>query len=396
MSAVGDKQFSMSQGVLYPLLIECSRVDPCPERLETYAAEISDWSGALDSAYAHGVFPLVAKTLKNVTAVPETVKQTLKTVNLEIARRNMQMSAELRNVIELLEAHDIQVLALKGPVLSQTIYGDITSRQYMDIDVLIPREQLYAAAEILLGHGYTSEHSIEFLKNRTLLKVAKDFSLFSPESRVHIEFHWQLFLPRQVKKSNIELFSGNNPTVDISGRAVMTLGDDENLIYLLLHGSKHMWERLEWIVDIDRIIRLRHNLIDWQHLNLLAEKMEIKVMYYLGLAITHKVFNTPMPASILQVIKGMEKVQIACEFIIGEMLKGGLLVENTKAFAFRNLYRMRLNKDNRWAIVRHYATTLFQLKDSDVYMVNLPRSLACLYQFTRIYRMAGFYLFGKS
>ena len=49
----------------------------------------------------------------------------------------MLMSAELIRIMKLLEKNDIKALAFKGPVLSQMVYGDITLRQYVDLDVLI-------------------------------------------------------------------------------------------------------------------------------------------------------------------------------------------------------------------------------------------------------------------
>lgn len=376
----------------YPLIIECCRFDSDSAKLENLSAMIEDWEGLLDSAYAHGVYPLIARSLKTINSVPEHIKIILKITNLDIARRNMTMTAELLRIMKLLEENGINALAIKGPVLSQIIYGDITTRQYADIDVLIAQDQIYDAGVILQDIGYTSEYPIKFLKNKTLLKVGKDFSIFNPAQNIHIEFHWQLFLQRQVKKSKINLFDPSNPMCYINGRNVRTLGEDENLIYLLLHGSKHMWERLEWIVDIDRLIRQRSDSIGWDRLMILAKDMEIEVMFYLGLAICHELFKTPLPSEMINKLGSMGKVSQAKAFILEGIIKNEILEEATKSTAFVNLFKIRLNKDSTSAVIRHYFTTLFQLKAFDVYMVNLPNQLSCLYHFIRIYRMFRFYV----
>ncbi len=380
---------------LYNLLIECCHHTPDTEKLERFAKSIDDWKGFLTSAYAHGVFPLVHKSLKTIAAVPDEIKVRLKSWNLDIVRRNMSMTSELLHVVKLLEENSVPVLAIKGPILSQIIYGDITQRQYADIDVLIPKHEIYRAGKLLSNAGYTSEHSIEFLKNDTLLKVAKDFSIFNPMQNIHIEFHWQLFLERQVKKSKITLFDPSNPRVQIHGQEIQTLGEDENLIYLLLHGSKHMWERLEWIVDIDRLLRQREGKIDWDRLNAIAHDMEIEVMFYLGLAMSHDLFDTPLESSIVAKMSEREKVLTAKSFIIDELMRDTIHTEQTKAVAFKNLYKMGLNKESALAVIRHYFASLFQLKDLDVYMVNLPNSVSFFYHFIRIYRMIRFYMLGQ-
>ena len=377
---------------LYDLLIECCRHEPSNVKLEEYAEKIINWNAFLESAYAHGVYPLVAKALKPISTVPESVKLILKSTNLDIARRNMMMTSELLRMMQLLEEHGIKALAIKGPVLSQIIHGDVTIRQYADIDVLISAEQIYHAAKVLIDHGYTSEYNIEFLNNKTLLDVAKDFSIFNVSQNIHIEFHWQLFLTRQIKKSQINLFSSSNPTCTINTQKIRTLGEDENLIYLLLHGSKHMWERLEWIVDINRLICAREGAIDWDQLCNLAKDMEIEVMFYLGLTISDELFQTPLPKYIYAKIESIPAVLMAKKVILEELYANGILIYATELTPFKNLFKMRLNKDSSTAVIRHYWKTLFGLKYFDVYMINLPNQLAFLYHFIRLYRLFKLYV----
>jgi len=64
-----------------------------------------------------------------------------------------------------------------------------------------------------------------------------------------------------------------------------------------MHGSKHIWERIEWIVDVDKLIRTS-NSIDWEEVYKLAHIANGKIMLELGLNLSSHLFQTPIPKEI--------------------------------------------------------------------------------------------------
>ena len=48
---------------------------------------------------------------------------------------------------------NIEVLPLKGPVLAEALYGDVTMRAYNDLDLLVRRENFHRAEVLLLDRG---------------------------------------------------------------------------------------------------------------------------------------------------------------------------------------------------------------------------------------------------
>lgn len=377
----------------YELLLACTQSERDDQKIEHCAREIEDWDDLLHLAYLHGIYPLVAKALKTITSVPEPVKITLKQKNTQIAQRNMVMSSELISVIQLLQENQIDILSFKGPILSLMAYGDITQRQYADIDILVPKDKIYKAVKILLNHGYSSEYSVEFLKNNKLLQVGKDFSIFNITNNIHIELHWQLFLPRQIKKSNISLFSHKNPIYYLNNYPIYTLEDNSHFIYLLLHGSNHMWERLEWIIDIDRFIKCKNDVIDWKYIDKVAKDMEIEMMFYLGLALVKKLFETELPEFIIDRISELKKLELVVNLIVYELSSSSILKEKTKSTPLRLLYTMRHNDKNLFKAFSRYLVTFFTLKYYDIYVINLPNYLSFLYYPIRLFRLLNFYLF---
>ena len=156
----------------------------------------------------------------------------------------MMMTTELLTVMKLLENNGINALAIKGPVLSQIIHGDSTIRQYADIDILIVQDDLWNAGQILTNNGFIFEHSLEFIKNKTLLRVAKDITFSNKNKTTYIEVHWRLFDGKLLAKSNLQLFRENPIRCMINKQSIPTLDNEANLLFLLLHGSKHLWEQI--------------------------------------------------------------------------------------------------------------------------------------------------------
>ena len=378
---------STNHQALYTLLIECCRHESDDHKLEYFAGQISDWAGFLESSYTHGVYPLVAKSLKSIHAVPEHIKSVLKITNLDIARRNMTMTAELLRIMKLLEENGISALAIKGPVLSQMIYGDITQRQFADLDILVQEKDLYRTVELLCDNGFVSEHSIKFLKNKELLQVLKDFSIMRPSQNISIEIHWKLFLQSQIKNDYLHYFYQNSNKVIINNYYIKTLDHNSLILYLILHGSKHMWERLEWIADVDRLARNKD--ADWDNILTSARRMKSEQLFNLGIVVCRELFSTPFPVRILENSEAMHSVLNPKSLILGDLfsnsiVKGDLVLHDEINYIFfEDIYK------SQWI----YKLILFyraftRLDPDDFYTINLPRYLAFFYRFIHLFHVA--------
>lgn len=364
---------SNNHQALYTLLIECCRHESDDHKLEYFAGQISDWAGLLESSYAHGVYPLLAKSLKYIHAVPEHIKSVLKITNLDIARRNMTMTAELLRIMKLLEDNGISALAIKGPVLSQMIYGDITQRQFSDLDILIDQDNLYRAVELLCSNGLVSEQSIKFLKNKMLLKVAQDFVITNEKRNVHIELHWRLFRGRLFKKTDMQIFRDSPYACIIQGQPIRTLDKEVQLLYLLLHGSKHMWERIEWVADIDRLVRSDEN-IDWEQIFTWAEIMEIAPMVYLGILVCNNLFQTSFSEQVIGRAQRYPNIQKAASVLIEKIYNDDIHRANDDMV---NFYLLGINNSKR--TLSKLFSRFYLPAARDVYHINLPYWLSPLY-----------------
>ncbi len=387
-------------------LIACCRVQPDPDEIHTHLLLITHHSSLITAAAQHGILPLVYKTMKTLhsslltpRALVPTVGRTphssleqllneLKANYQSIARRNMLMSAELIRIIQLLEKNSIEALAFKGPVLSQMAYGDITLRQYVDLDILVDEKDAFKAAEVMSQNGHTALLPLTILSNQTCLHTAKDFSLLSESGGVHTELHWRLF----EKKYNISLLScaaeGKCQSVKISGHSIKTLQNELLMVYLCLHGAKHAFERIEWICDIDRLVR--HTQIDWEEAVLLAQRSQATRAFYLAFSLSQHLLHTVLPEEIIRGTESdtiRELQRLTLKKMSEKRGERGGLEKNRETF----FYQAKLF-DRKRDMLRFWLSTFFRVSTTDCQTFILPEKLKFLYIILRPLRLAGTYL----
>ncbi len=385
-------------------LIACSQVAPSQNDIHFIFSYLNDEhlepNALIALSNQHGILPLVYKTLKKIieddlsssslNAQRSTLNaflSKLKTHYMIIAQRNMLMSAELIRIIQLLEKNNIEALAFKGPALSQMAYGDITLRQYSDLDILVDEGNAYRAGKLMLENRHTSVLPLSILSNKTCLHTAKDFSLMSESGAVHTELHWRLF----EKKYNISLLScaveNKCQTVKINGKIIRTLQNELLLVYLCLHGAKHAFERIEWICDIDRLIRSSE--INWEAAIAIAEQSHAKRSFYLGLSLAHHLFQTPLPSEIITYID-TDKIQTLEALTLKKLSEK----DNQRSDFQKNretfFYQVKLF-DNISDILRFYFSTFFKISTNDCQTFVLPENLKFLYIFLRPVRLISNY-----
>ena len=63
--------------------------------------------------------------------------------------------------------------------------------------------------------------------------------------RLIIELHWEVAPHLFASSVSAEQLWQNLVTIDLNGTQVKTLSADDLLFSLCVHGSRHLWERLE-------------------------------------------------------------------------------------------------------------------------------------------------------
>jgi len=312
-------------------------------------------------------------------SLPENTLALLKQLNLKTVMQNMKMTAELIRVMNLLKENGIQALAFKGPALSQLAYEDITLRQYGDLDILVKKMDASKAISLLTEDQYTPEIS---LKEKTTETFFACVNVIGMEKRIRIEIHWELLSRNYAIEWQEKDIWRATDTVIIKGEPIPVLAANTHLLYLIAHGSKHLFERLEWICDIERFIKANPGL-SWERLFEDARVLGIERMLLTSLYLCNRLLELTLPAKINDMVlndsMAAELGQSIIDLHYSEQLK-----EKRNDNRFKLLWRMR---DNHLDRLRFAYRALFTPKFDDFKYIELPRSLVFLYPVIRPIRL---------
>jgi hypothetical protein len=344
-----------------------------------------NWDTFLRLAESHRVYPLVYRTLSRLDKllVPEHVLYVLRQMCQENNLNALRITGEMIRIGGLLENHNICAVVLKGAPLSLRLYADIAARPYDDIDILVAADKLEQSIAILENEGYQKIYEYEsfdltprqqqiYLKHH---EHSSHFKYWNNKKKVLLEIHWKLS-----KHGNILPFpeEGNTKNIVVAGNTIVVLSDDEWLLYLVLHGAGHRWQRLLWLFDIKEFVQQEN--IDWVRLDLLSEKLGMKLFLHQALIMVNKVFGVILPpileAEITRNRTASRMAHLALQaYILGVDDKVG---SPGKYFSFLNsYYNLYMHRGLKNKL--NYVLKLFGPTTEDIKIVVLPDRLYALY-----------------
>ena len=245
-------------------------------------ASVADWDGLVDAALREGVGPLLAERLAagssagaagsgpsasessicatlqdpagspqaGVAAavgahVPAAVLERLAHVRRDAARRAVSHASVLGRVASSLAAGGIRFVALKGPALSQTLYGDLSLRTFADLDLLVLPADVRAARSRLLAGGFRDSSPWAEQALSRGLPPDGELCLQAPDGRPFVDLHWSIFGGFGGPGFPVGRVLAGARSADVLGRAVLVPGARDQLLLSVLHGSRHYWDTLE-------------------------------------------------------------------------------------------------------------------------------------------------------
>ncbi|MEA1954190.1 MAG: nucleotidyltransferase family protein [Campylobacterota bacterium] len=371
----------------FQFLIYCTKSDLTKKEIAYLHTSITDEnisiSHIIQLAYKHGIVPLVYKTIKqlfhtkNSSLNIDNFLLKLQSHYKTISQRNMLMSAELIYLIKLFAKHNIDALAFKGPTLAQMAYGDITLRQFGDLDILIKKEDIDKIDILFKKSGYQHLLPLTSVQTSVRLKYAKDLSFIHPSKGIHLEMHWAFLNQNYPIQMDLENFWLETQEVKLNGNTMLTFSNENLLVYLAIHGSKHLWERIIWLKDIDLFIQ--RNEINWGKLINKVSETGFEKMVYLALHLNVILFQTALPASIRNEIKKYPQVVQLSHFIFESWI--------TQKNSFQTTYMQTKLLPGLKAKFIYLRTRLLQPSLDEYLYINLPKGLQWGYFLIKPYRL---------
>lgn len=222
---------------------------------------------------------------------PDILKE-LKVFNKKKRQHALQQGATLFELKRLLGDSDIEFMVMKGLLLSQKLYGDIAFRSSLDIDILVQQKDTLKGHALLKKNGFV-QHSPALQLTQSNSDVFQKLSnqiAYNNNLGIQLELHWSLFKKkRTISHSPKEVWSHKIPTKILDQD--FTMLDDRLLFqYLYIHGARHQYLSLIWLLDFATLCKSLHpDELEWQVQ--FAKKNDTDRYLYLSLALTKKLFN---------------------------------------------------------------------------------------------------------
>ncbi len=227
-------------------------LDTCRELVET---EAIDWSEFERLVIEHRVVSIVYDTLIQIgvaDAIGSETWQRFSDLNRSLQLRQLSKVQELLEITRAFDAEKIRFLTLKGPAVSQFLYGEAAKRHCNDLDFVVLRSDFPKVPVVLNGLGY--ERGGEAFDRR--IEDGEAFEGLSHHEHYcrlgsQVEVHWRVSSLDFMYSDSIDVLYSRRNFVQIGGCSVPLLGEVDLIDYLTLHGTAHCWHRLKWLYDIE-------------------------------------------------------------------------------------------------------------------------------------------------
>jgi len=363
-------------------------------RIQALLNENFDWDYLLQIALHNRLHPLLYWKLKQLSCnyIPSKVMDKLRQLFHQNALLNMFFSRELIEILDLFEAHGIASLPYKGPLLTSSLYGNLGLRQFWDLDILVHKEDVLKAKDLLLSCGYRPERELSRKEELVFLETDCEYNFEKEDEDAHIEIHWHI-LPKAFSSGFDSSYLWERAiTVNFMNRPVLTLPPEETFLILCLHGGdKHQWSRLKWICDIARFMEIEKDM-DWVRIFEDASKlgMEQTVIFAIYLA------SSLLHAQIPEAYKDKHKNDPQSNALVG-LIQGRLFRENFGLPGFSEWLSYVKDLDDssirsesvyqKFKDVSLYIKTVMKPDFRDRYTLSLPSRLSFLSYFYRVWRL---------
>lgn len=216
-----------------------------------------DWDRIVELAVGHRVLPQLHQRLTRHShgELPRDVKSNVQKRTRFLLHRSLFLSAELIRIVTMLEGAGVNCLTFKGPSLAKVAYGDIASRTFNDIDLLVNEMDFAKAVGCLAELGYKSYENLD--RDQQLFQMrSKGEILFAHPDGGFVDLHTSLSRGTYAYQVSWSKLWDNRQIIDLEGAKLATFGAIDLCLYLAIHGAKHRWRQLNWIVDFARAIRI--------------------------------------------------------------------------------------------------------------------------------------------
>jgi hypothetical protein len=189
---------------------------------------------------------------------------------LEGRRRRQETRAQilleaLTGLAERFASAGQPFVLLKGPYLAARFYGDVGGREFVDLDILVPRADRARAFRLLAAAGYRCRSRALFGAGLTCFFVhGFDFATGNAD----VDLHWCLSRHPSLHIEESAIW-GRRSSYPVSRRDYAVLSDEHEVVFAalsLLRDLERGRPKIKNVVDLIQIVAATDADIDWEAL----------------------------------------------------------------------------------------------------------------------------------
>jgi hypothetical protein len=376
------------------LLLCCSRTQidsQTRERIGVLLGKQLDWEYLNRVASDSAVLPVFYSALSRLfpSAVPKSSLDSLRNRFRHNVQHNFLLTAELLKLLDALEAHGIKAIPFKGPLLASVAYGDLSLRQFGDLDILVRRSHLEKSRNIILARGYKPWRELTDTQEAAHLHSEHAYTFVREDRNATVDLHWRVTAKYYSFEFDLESLWKRLESVPLAGRRIPSLHHEDLLLYLSIHGAKHCWERLGWICDIAELIR-SHPKLDWNTVIARAHALNIERSLLLALKLAEHLLDAPLPESVALKIKNDPEIEKLSVLVLKNLFAEKKL--STEIIGHTSFHvRVRERLQNKLPYLLFGLRMTLTPNEKDFSLVPLPNCLYFCYYPLRIFRLTAAY-----
>ena len=338
------------------------------------------------AARRHGLLAILHRSVQGKCSgeTPAGLRERLRDLYTRNAERNLRISVQLIAVVERLERAGVHVVPFKGPVLAEAVYGDVGMRQFADVDVLVARDDVRRAGDVLASLGFELAHGSRGVDDALLQSAESQAGFCQRTTRTCLELHWRTG-PRFAHASlpAEDLIAAAVPAT-LLGRTIPGLTPADTYLVICVHAAHHLWDQLEHAAALARLIR-GGAIEDWPRLLDRAAAYGCLRRCLIGAILARRLTGVALPPEVASAAEADPTAQdLALE------AERHLFDERAAApgGGIRGIVWQSRALDSPGAAVRHLVERAITPGIRDWEWVELPPRLRSLYYVVRPVRMA--------
>jgi len=346
-----------------------------------------NWDSFLRKAYSNKVLPLLYFHFKSINSdlIPLHYLSVLASHCERTVKSNLLLTSELLKILRLLKTENICVVPFKGPILTTSIYKNLSLRDFCDLDLLINEDDFCKVKNILKKDGYEPEFKFSKWQEESFLKYHYE-SMFKNTKDTHLDIHWRVVPTyfNETLKSN-ELIN-DSVEIELFGEKIRTLSPEDMLIVLCFNGAKDSWRELKMLTDVAELIQSCD--LQWEKVLQKSKKLKVEKILALGVVLANSLYQVQIPEEVLIKVQTDSSIKLLAEKVCSSMFNGTPQFVNIKQ---QSLFHLKV-LDNYFQKIKYCIDFTLTPTIGDWQFLSLPKYFSWLYCFIRPIRLIKKYL----